>query len=127
VEVEHRLKRLRETIHELPPKPSGDPVSAIWKMKTAFENDVKQLVEGCPEQGAAGLVQTFRRLKQQFRDAIFRQAPKFKPFERSAGHGTTGPELRAKPVTQREPLEPPGETDPSNFVYIDEVLETARK
>jgi len=139
VEVEQKLGRLKEAIADLPPQPSGDPVLAVWKMKSAFEKDVKQLVEGRPEQGAVGLLQTFRRLREQFREAIFRQAPEFKPFERPAGLGFSGSVPLARPsdpnigystaegmVTEEEALEPPGEKDPSDFVYMDEVLETAR-
>jgi len=109
-------------------------------MKTAFEKDVKQLVEGRPEQGATGLLQTFRHLREQFRDAIFRQAPEFKPFEKPVTYQSGGPESRPQPtsddghsgakdhgVTQEEALEPSGQKDPSNFIYMDEVLEAARR
>jgi len=138
VDVEEKLGRLKEAIADLPPQRSGDPVWAVWKMKGAFEKDVKQLVEGRPEQGAVGLFQTFRRLREQFREAIFRQAPEFKPFERPAKHRAGGLEPPTMPpspidhstakesVTEEEALEPLGARDPGRFVYMNEVLETAR-
>jgi hypothetical protein len=135
------MRRTRMAIAELPEEPSGDPISAIWKMKAAFEKDVKQLVDGRPEQGAAGLIQTFRRLKEEFREDVFRQAPEFKPFERPpVKHRPGQPEAPSLAVPkgdsdtkkdgktlQEEELEPSGEKDPSSFVYLDEVLETARQ
>ena len=118
-------------------------------MKAAFERDVKQLVEGKPEDGTAGLIQIFRHSKEQFRDTIFRQAPEFKPFARSSSKfgagqlaslrvrapspGPVSPERAPSPgpvfplqITQDEDLEPSGEKNPSTFVYMDEVLEVAR-
>jgi hypothetical protein len=137
LEVEHKVQNTREGIANLPVEPSGDPVSTIWKMKAAFEKDVKQLVEGRPEDGAAGLLQTFRHSKEQFRDTIFRQAPEFKPFARPVvkqaekqpklEHESVFASLEDVQIAQEEDLEPPGERDPSTFVYMDEVLKAARK
>jgi hypothetical protein len=141
VEVEHKVRSTKEGIANLPAKPSGDPVSTIWKMKAAFEKDVKQLVEGRPEDGTAGLIQIFRHSREQFRDTIFRQAPEFKPFPRPSfkfggsqlgsaqsqqapnpGHVST----EDAQIAQEEDLEPSGVKNPSTFVYMDEVLEVAR-
>ncbi|KIM31730.1 hypothetical protein M408DRAFT_237585 [Serendipita vermifera MAFF 305830] len=131
-EVESKVRRIKEDLGDLPAKPSGDPVSIIWKMKAAFEKDVKQLVEGIPEAGIAGLIQTFHREKNQFREAIFRQAPDFRPYNKANPHpqnkGIFGASTAAN-VTQtidEDALEPSGPRAPNTAVYLDEVLTTAQ-
>jgi hypothetical protein len=139
VEVEHKVGSTKQGIANLPAKPTGDPVSTIWKMKAAFEKDVKQLVEGRPEDGTAGLIQIFRHSREQFRDTIFRQAPEFKPFARAtlkfrsgqlelppSRAPSPGPASAEGQTVREEDLEPSGEKDPSTFVYMDEVLAMAR-
>jgi hypothetical protein len=125
----------------MPPAPSGDPIATIWKMVAAFQKDVQQLVDGRPESGAAGLIQIFRKSREQFREAIFYQAPCFKPFEeprvfesdvpiRYESHSRPAARVLVAPVhkePREEDLEPPGTRDPKTVVYLDEVLHTAKQ
>jgi hypothetical protein len=129
----------------MPPAPSGDPIATIWKMVAAFQKDVQQLVDGRPESGTAGLIQIFRKSREQFRETIFYQAPCFKPFEEPRafeseepvyenmpiqGHPRPAARVLVAPVHEdprEEDLEPPGRRDPKTFVYLDEVLHTAKK
>lgn len=128
MEVEQKVQQIKDSIAEMPTAPSGDPVATIWKMVAAFQKDVQQLVDGRPESGKTGLIQIFRRSREQFRETIFYQAPCFKPFEKrreekmARVHDGT-----VHDKTRMEDLEPPGPRDSSTFVYLDEVLDTAKK
>ncbi|KIM31731.1 hypothetical protein M408DRAFT_20955 [Serendipita vermifera MAFF 305830] len=132
-EVESKVRQIKKDLGDIPVKPSGDPVSIIWKVKAAFERDVRQVIEGIPEAGITGMIQTFHREKGQFREAIFRQAPDFRPYNKANPHpqdkGTAGASIAAK-VTQtmdEDALEPSGPRAANTVVYLDEVLTTAQK
>ncbi|KIM19796.1 hypothetical protein M408DRAFT_334259 [Serendipita vermifera MAFF 305830] len=135
VEVQLKVRHIQDDIADLPAKPSGDPVSMIWKMKAAFEKDVKQLIEGIPEAGIAGLIQTFRRERESFREAIFKQAPDFQPYSKPASVlsklGTESRQTLLSHTTtgqngDEEALEPSGLRAANTSVYLDEVLHMAR-
>lgn len=100
-------------------------------MKAAFEKDVKQLVEGIPEAGTAGLIQIFHKAKGEFRDAIFRQAPDFKPFDQStslsSAHHITSSTFGEGYIGDEEALEPFGSKAPNTSIYLNEVLDMAQK
>jgi hypothetical protein len=111
----------------------------VINMITTFKGDVELLVKGRPEDGKEGLIQKIRRSKETFREAIFRQAPEFKPFEKPA-KSTARPtepspeqlmhELLAAgtpPGASEEELEPKGPRSSSTFVYMDEVLDMAHE
>ncbi|PVF98611.1 hypothetical protein CPB86DRAFT_784651 [Serendipita vermifera] len=128
-EVERKLQETREGLNELPEEPQGDPVTVVLNLTANFQKDVAILVQGRPEDGESGLLQKFRQHKSVFREAIFQQAPQFKPFRRSSvtedpiEPSDTDSEQMENDGT--EELEPSGKRDPSNAVYIDEVLKMA--
>jgi hypothetical protein len=138
-EVESRVQRIKENLAKLPKKLTGDPTMTVINMIATFGKDVELLVKGRPEDGKAGLIQNIRRSKETFREAIFRQAPEFKPFEKptTSTARPTEPspeqfmhELLAAGTPQEvseEELEPKGLRSSSTFVYMDEVLERAQE
>jgi hypothetical protein len=138
-EVESRVKRINDALLKLPKKPTGDPTMTVINMITTFRKDVELLVKGRPEDGKAGLIQNIRRSKETFREAIFRQAPQFKAFEKPATQAEEptepSPEQLANELlaagtpreVAEEALEPKGCKNPSNFVYMDEVLDRAQE
>lgn len=106
----------------------------IVDMITTFKKDVEQLVKGRPEAGEEGLIQNLRRSKEQFREAIFRQAPEFKPFRKPKESGDTSPTEDASTQSTENigevldlDLEPQGPKNPDTFVYMDEVASRAQK
>jgi hypothetical protein len=133
-EVDNRVQRLKDELSKLPTKLTGDPTMTVINMIATFKKDVELLVKGRPEAGKAGLIQNIRRSKERFRDAIFRQAPEFKPFEKPAKSsdmflGAPVNELPARISGEvvEEELEPTGLTNPSTIVYMDEMLERAQE
>jgi hypothetical protein len=138
-EVENRVERIKEGLSKLPTKLTGDPTMTVINMMATFKKDVELLVKGRPEAGKAGLIQNIRRSKETFREAIFRQAPEFKAFEKPATltEESTEPSpeqlVDVLPVAgtslevAEEELEPKGRKDPKTFVYMDEVLDKAQE
>lgn len=132
-EVERKLRETSEALNELPEEPQGDPVSAVLNLTTNFQKDVALLVQGRPEDGESGLLQKFRHHKGTFRDAIFNQAPQFKPYKcpsnitENESLQPSNSDLEDTENGGTEKLEPSGKKrDPYSFVYIDEVLTMAK-
>jgi hypothetical protein len=65
----------------MPQQIKGEPVAVVWKLIEGFKKDVDQLIAGRPEDGNTGLIQIFRASRHDFREAIFKQAPQFKPYK----------------------------------------------
>lgn len=100
------------------------------------------MVAGRPEDGSKGLIQIFRKSRAQFREAIFNQAPDFRPYQRwqdaleppqsprvmpmHMGPIISDPEQRNL-AREKEELEPTGHRSSKTLVYLDEVLSTAQK
>ncbi|CAG8765671.1 11099_t:CDS:1, partial [Acaulospora colombiana] len=130
-EVERKLRETREILNELPEELQGDPVTVVLNLTANFQKDVAILVQGRPEDGESGLLQKFRQHKGAFREAIFQQAPQFKPFRRPSDITEDEPlepiDTETEPMENggTEDLEPSGRRDSSSFVYIDEVLKIA--
>jgi hypothetical protein len=133
-EVDNKVQRLKDELSKLPTKLTGDPAMTVINMVANFKKDVELLVKGRPEAGKAGLIQNIRRSKERFRDAIFHQAPEFKPFEKPAkpsdmflGEPIPGLPAGISGEVVEEDLEPRGRKSPSTIVYMDEVLERAQE
>jgi hypothetical protein len=136
--VEAKLRTTKQSIEELPHRPEGDPVAAVWKLLAGFKKDVAQLVSGRPEDGVRGLIQIFREFRGQFREAIFKQAPDFKPYDRgsrpSGALSSASNHLSISPIVVSsnssvqggEMLEPTG-VRYDKTIYLDEVLDMAQK
>jgi hypothetical protein len=125
--VEAKLRTTKKNLGELPRKPEGDPVAAVWKLLAGFKKDVTQLVSGRPEDGVKGLIQTFRASRANFRDAIFRQAPDFKPYRRDSRQPSVHGTASFESIQGGEMLEPTGARDAKTVIYLDEVLDMAEK
>jgi hypothetical protein len=150
--VEAKLRITKQNIEELPRKPEGDPVAIVWKLLEGFKKDVAQLISGRPEDGVKGLIQIFRASRGEFKEAIFRQAPdfkpyNFKPYKQSPRIHTPRVDASPRPLsrcaTPRAPseyeveffepvqrgemLEPTGFRDAKTAIYLDEVVKMAQK
>lgn len=110
----------------LPDKLEGNPIAIVLRLLTAFEKDVTRLVSGRPEDGAPGLMQTFRKSRCHFYEAIFNQAPDFRPYPRDSS-GRKIEYTHSLTTEGHERLEPTGIRDDSIVVYLDEVFDTAEK
>ena len=93
-----------------------------------FKKDVSDLIEGKADAGLNGLVQMFRRAKEDFRQDIFDQAPIFKPFGRSKTP-TRAVHDQADTVSANggdmELLEPTRRQEPSKVFYLEDVKKMA--
>jgi hypothetical protein len=125
--VKAKLRTTKQNIEELPHRPEGDPVAAVWKLLAGFKKDVAQLVSGRPEDGEKGLIQILRESRGQFREAIFRQAPDFKPYEQDSRESGVYETASSGSVQGGEMLEPTGPRDAKTVIYLDEVLDMAQK
>ncbi len=119
-EVDTNLVSRKKLLAELPAHFIGDPIAEVWRLLGNFKQDVNHLVTGRAEDGKDGLMQTIRQARQDFREAIFQGAPRFKPYKKpsseSESHGT-----RQDTAGGLEP-----EVNASGtVVYIDEVIERA--
>lgn len=125
--MESTLKSTRERLSQLPPKPEGDPIPAVYGLVDNFKRDISQLVAGRPEDEEHGLIQIFRTLSDLFGEYIFAQAPCFRPFDSAED----GPEEDTGEFhsnnDQDEGLEPPCPRNPNTFIYINEALKMAKK
>ncbi|KAG8846837.1 hypothetical protein FRB91_000412 [Serendipita sp. 411] len=121
-EVLRKLQAAKDAIAQLPKKLEGDPVGILWNLLGVFQRDVAQLVAGRPEDGAQGLLQLFHRYRLQFREAIFNQAPQFRPYVKK-DHPLSDYKHKSM-VSDGEQLEPTTQ-DPSTLVFLDEVMDVA--
>ena len=119
-EIDTSLISCKKRLAELPVRFIGDPIGEVWRLLGNFNQDVNHLVTGKADDGKDGLVQKIRQARQDFREAIFQGAPRFKPYAKPI----TGPESHQTRQDTAEGLEP--ETNASGtVVYIDEVIERA--
>ena len=79
-EVDGHLSACKRDLAELPVRSIGDPVGEVWRLLSNFKDDVQELVAGRPDDGAQGLIQMVRVARQEFREAIFKGAPRFRPW-----------------------------------------------
>ncbi|KAJ2918308.1 hypothetical protein MD484_g2118, partial [Candolleomyces efflorescens] len=80
-ELERGIIAVRQSIEQLPPPPSTDPVNDIADMLHTFTSDLRHHVDGIPNQ--EGLLQSIRPAQKRFRKAIRNTAPEFMPFYRA--------------------------------------------
>ena len=130
-EVEERVLNIRHEIDSLPTKPIGDPVAMIWSLVDDFKRDVDKLVKGNPQAGQTGLVQTFRKSKEEFRGAIQKQAPVFRLLNKPTQENSPYHRSPQSPVARSSDgiflEETPDTTEKCTTIYMDEVLGFAKE
>ena len=100
----------------------NDPVGEVWSLLSAFKHDVQGLVAGRPDDGSQGLIQVVRRARQEFCVAIFKGAPRFRPWAKP----DTGVESPSTPQDTFDGLEPQVSAS-GTVVYANEVMDRAKK
>ena len=119
-EIDANLLSYKKELDVLPACFLGDPIGEVWRLLGNFKQDVNYLVIGRADDGRDGLMQRVRQAKQDFCEAIFQGAPRFKPYPKPG----SGPESHRILQDTAEDLEP--EINASGtVVYIDEVMERA--
>ena len=119
-EIDSNLLSYKKQLDGLPARFLGDPIGEVWRLLGNFKEDVNHLVTGRADDGRDGMMQRVRQAKQDFREAIFQGAPRFKPYAKPS----SGPESHRTLQDTAEGLEP--EVNASGtVVYIDEVMERA--
>ena len=119
-EIDANLTSCKMELASLPARFIGDPIGEVWRLLAGFKQDVNHLVTGRADDGKYGLMQRVRQARQDFREAIFQGAPRFKPYTKPI----TGSESHRTRQDTAEGLEP--EVNASGtVVYIDEVIERA--
>jgi len=119
-EIDASLISCKEQLAKLPARFVGDPIGEVWRLLADFKNDVNHLVTGRADDGKDGLMQRIRQARQDFREAIFQGAPRFKPYVKPS----SGPESHRTRQETAEGLEPVVNAS-GTVVYIDEVIERA--
>lgn len=119
-EVDTNLVSCKKELTRLPARFIGDPVGEVWRLLADFKRDIGDLVTGRPDDGKHGLMQRIRQARQEFREAIFQGAPRFKPYAKPS----SGPESHRTRQDTAEGLEPEV-NGRGTVVYIDEVTERA--
>ena len=119
-EIDTNLVSCKKELEGLPARSIGDPIGEVWRLLGNFKQDVNHLVTGRADDGRGGLMQRVRQAKQDFREAIFQGAPRFKPYAKPSN----GPESHQIKQDTAEGLEPEVNAR-GTVVYIDEVMERA--
>ena len=83
-EIEEELNKLLEqTSHDLsrlPKPPSSEPLGEMLRLIGSFVHSIERLVDGSPDDN--GLMQALRGPHSDFKKAIRRTAPDFRPLPR---------------------------------------------
>lgn len=119
-EVDEHLSSCKKDLAALPVRSISDPVGEVWKLLSGFKHDVQDLVAGRPDDGSQGLIQMVRGARQEFRQAIFKGAPRFRPWTKP----DTEVELPTTPQDTLEGLEPQVNAR-DTVVYANEVMDRA--
>ena len=119
-EIDTHLASCKTELASLPARFIGDPIGEVWRLLANFKQDINHLVTGRADDGKYGLMQRVRQARQDFREAIFQGAPRFKPYTKP----TNGPESHRTRQDTAEGLEPVVNAS-GTVVYIDEVIERA--
>jgi hypothetical protein len=93
----------------------------MWRLLSGFKSDLEDLIAGRPDDGPQGFVQMVREARQEFREGIFKGAPRFRPWTKPG----TGAESPTTPQDTLDGLEPRVNAD-DTVVYADEVMDRAR-
>lgn len=151
-EIEKSLMITRGALLELPKKPSDDPRSEISTLLHEFTSNVARHIEGVPIGSVVpfsgggdgkGLIQSINAAQENFRISIRVTAPNFRPFEKKDAdtkylHSAPkflkheeGDEL-VDDINEEVANYATGSkrqrtSDTESRIYIDEVLEVARK
>jgi len=121
VEVNKRLERTGHEISRLPNPPSSEPVGEMLRLIGLFVRSLEHLIEGTPDED--GLIQALRGPQADFKKAIRRTAPDFRPDTRPPLYrkATILPKPDFLPEEEREEWS----TDPSGAIYIEDVMKKA--
>ena len=119
-EIDTNLISCKKRLAQLPARFIGDPIGEVWRLLANFKQDVNQLVTGQADDGKDGLIQRVRQARQDFREAIFQGAPRFKPYTKPI----SGAESHRTRQDTAEGLEPQVNAS-GTVVYIDEVIKRA--
>jgi len=110
----------------LPKAPSADPLAEVLQLVHNFMSDVRQHLEGTPEED--GLLQSIRPAQLKFQRAIRATVPNFVPYEKSSansGQALPTPAFLANEENQSE--NPFAEViNTKGVIYIDEVFDKAQ-
>ena len=144
-EIDANLLSYKKELDELPARFLGDPIGEVWRLLGNFKQDVNQLVNGRADDGKNGMIQGIRQARQDFREAIFQGAPRFKPYAKPSSapppllkrSGKSKFSSRTPPAEPEilfefhktrqdtaERLEPVTNTN-GTVVYLNEVIERA--
>lgn len=126
-ELEEELSKLLErTTHELsrlPNPPSSEPVGDMMRLINTFVRSIERLVDGVPDED--GLIQALRGPHTEFKKAIRKTAPDFRPL--TPPTSSEIPTILSPPrflvdedtEWQDQPI------DDSGAIYVDEVMRKA--
>jgi len=126
-ELEEELSKLLErTTHELsrlPNPPSSEPVGDMMRLINTFVRSIERLVDGVPDED--GLIQALRGPHTEFKKAIRKTAPDFRPLT-----PPTSSEIPTIPSPPRFLVDEDTEwqdqpIDDSGAIYVDEVMRKA--
>lgn len=120
-EVDGHLSSCKKDLAALPVRTISDPVGEVWRLLSGFKHDVQELVAGRPDDGSQGLIQKVRGARQEFREAIFKGAPRFRPWTKPS----TEVESPSTPQDTFDGLEPQVNAN-DTVVYANEVMDRAK-
>ena len=115
-ELRNLLNETESQIQKLPAAPSDDAQGEIILLVSDFARELASYVEGTPDDN--GIHQAIRPLNKTFMSKIRSTAPKFSPSKRMWEESYPPPSFL--PLEEQE-------TDGSDTIYVDEVMEMAEK
>lgn len=122
--VDDTLAASTAELKKLPAQLSLDPSSELLSMIGSFSGDAKAYVDGT--QTRVALVQDNRGIYRQFKIAIRKTAPEYRPYLRREGTATLATWDDSE-VIDEEPLPASEKALPDSIIYLDDLREHIRK
>jgi len=125
-ELQSLIQKAEDDMRALPKAPSADPLAEVLQLVHNFMSDVRQHLEGTPEED--GLLQSIRPAQLKFQRAIRATVPNFVPYEKSSansGQALPTPAFLANEENQSE-ISFAEVVNTKGVIYIDEVFDKAQ-
>ncbi|KAI0262179.1 P-loop containing nucleoside triphosphate hydrolase protein [Gloeopeniophorella convolvens] len=119
-ELDKLLDETSDKISRLPSPPSSEPMGEILKLIGTFVRAIERLIDGTPDED--GLMQALRSPRDEFRRAIRRSAPDFRPLERNHSPSPCPPLPFLSNEEEGEEFQP---SDDSGAIYVEDVKKRA--
>ena len=122
-ELSKLLERTTDELSRLPNPPSSEPVGEMMRLVNSFVRSIERLVDGVPDED--GLVQSLRGPQTEFKKAIRKTAPDFRPLTRPTSSDIPTIPSPPKFLVDEDTEWQDQPDDNSRAIYVGEVMRKA--